>query len=601
MSLIDFYTEQLEQKGSFSITEEEAQAQVEQETYELAEEIISYYRENIPDFCEDYLNMNLHDFQKAIISAMNDNNYTMFLGGRGISKTFTTAAFCAGRCLLYPGTAIAVASGNRKQAVLLIKKIVEIIMPNSPCLQAEVEDFSLSVDKAFIKFRNGSSMQVVTASENSRGYRANILILDEFRMVNEITLTTVLRKFLTAPREPGYLNLPEYKANKKKYQERNKEIYMSSAWYCSHWSYRKCKDYAAKMMNDRMNYFVCGLPYQLAIKEGLLLQGAVEDEMSEATFNEIVWGMEMECRWFGDFAGGFFEYPVLEKSRTVPFPMLPKISGSRIGDDKHFSIPDKKLDEIRILSADIALMGSKKSENDASAIFINQMLPSTRGYTYNFVYAESSEGLLTSQQALQIRKLYEEFDCDYIVLDCQGVGLGVYDCLVEEIVDQETGYTYPPLSCCNDERMAERCVDPHADKVIWSVKADAQFNSDCATQLREGFRSGKIKLLISEFDCDELLDEIRTYKSATQEEKNIVLTQYINTSLAITELINLHSEVVNGKIRVKEKSGARKDRYSSLSYNCYVARQIETRNRTLNNRALKIGNLFDFRAPRIRR
>ena len=45
-------------------------------------------------------------------------------------------------------------------------------------------------------------------------------------MVKLDTINTVLKRFLTAPRQPGYLNNPEY----SHLLERNKEIYMSSAW-----------------------------------------------------------------------------------------------------------------------------------------------------------------------------------------------------------------------------------------------------------------------------------------------------------------------------------------------------------------------------------
>ena len=41
-------------------------------------------------------------------------------------------------------------------------------------------------------------------------------------------------------------------------------------------------------------------------------------------------------------------------------------------------------------------------------------------YISNIVYADSYEGLRTDDQALIIRKLYDEFECDYIVLDANG-------------------------------------------------------------------------------------------------------------------------------------------------------------------------------------
>ena len=47
------------------------------------------------------------------------------------------------------------------------------------------------------------------------------------------------------------------------------------------------------MLDDTTKYFVCGLPYQLSIKEGLLDNNAVADEMSEAGFNETKWSINI--------------------------------------------------------------------------------------------------------------------------------------------------------------------------------------------------------------------------------------------------------------------------------------------------------------------
>lgn len=169
------------------------------------------------------------------------------------------------------------------------------------------------------------------------------------------------------------------------------------------------------------NFFVCGLPYQLSMTEGLLNREAVMDEMSEAGFNEITWSMEMECLFWGDESGTFFSYDSISKTRKIKYPMLPDKAAALLNNSAKLRIPAKLPGEIRILSADIALMSSKKNRNDASALFLNQMMPSRNGrYTSNIVYSDSAEGLRTDEQALMIRRLYEEFQCDYIVLDCQG-------------------------------------------------------------------------------------------------------------------------------------------------------------------------------------
>ena len=194
------------------------------------------------------------------------------------------------------------------------------------------------------------------------------------------------------------------------------------------------------MLDDTKKQFVCGLPYQLSITEGLLDEETVTDEMAESDFNEIKFQMEYEALWYGNTDGSFFDYNSISKNRRIKYPMLPNKLAAKVNNSQQVKIPIKQNGEIRILSADIALMSSKKNNNDATAIFLNQLTPTKAGrYTSNIVYADSYEGLRTDDQALIVRKLFDEFDCDYLVLDTNGLGLGVYDCLSRDIVDPETG------------------------------------------------------------------------------------------------------------------------------------------------------------------
>ena len=204
-------------------------------------------------------------------------------------KSFLLAVFCCVRCILYPGTKVCIASGTRDQSINILEKIKIELEPNAPLLVHEIERLVISSSKSYIDFKNGSSIKVVTASDSARSNRANILLVDEFRLVSKDTIDTVLRKFLTAPRMPGYLHNKKYAHLK----ERNKEIYLSSAYFKSHWSYTKVRDYAKKMLSPDKKYFVCGLPYQLSILEGLLDSEAVADEMSEAGFSETKWSINI--------------------------------------------------------------------------------------------------------------------------------------------------------------------------------------------------------------------------------------------------------------------------------------------------------------------
>ena len=124
---------------------------------------------------------------------------------------------------MYPGSKIIVSSGTLKQANEVLLKIQDDFMLQSPILRSEIEKCNIGQNDATIKFKNGSWIKTRTSTENSRSARANIIIVDEFRMVDEAVLNMVLRKFLTSPRQPGYLQKPEY----AHLQERNKEIFLS--------------------------------------------------------------------------------------------------------------------------------------------------------------------------------------------------------------------------------------------------------------------------------------------------------------------------------------------------------------------------------------
>ena len=538
----------------------------------------AFYRKNPQRFCRDFMNVHLKLFQKILLFGMMHNNYFMFCASRGLGKTWLTALFCVVRCILFPGTKICVASSTRVQANEVLLKITDDFCKNygwgSDLLNNEISHKSVGQNNGIIQFKCGSWIRVVTASDTGRGARANILIVDEFRMVDLDVINTVLRKFLTAPRTPGYLNKKEY----EHLAERNKEIYMSSCWYTSHWSFEKAKAYVVNFLDANKKYFICGLPYQIAIKENLLSREQVEDEMSETDFDETKFSMEMGCLWYGDTGDAFFSFDDVSKRRKIQNAIYPP--------SEKYKVPELAIGERRILSVDVALMASKKNKNnDASSIFVNSCIPnSNNNYISNIVYAENHEGLTTDELGIIIMRLFYKMKCTDIALDTVGNGLGVYDFIIKNQLDPETGEIYPALSCCNNKDMEERCKVKGANKVVWCIKANQSFNNEMCTMLRAGFKNGKINLLVSEFEAEEILKErIKGYSKMSLVEQTNKKMPYIQTTLLIYELIKLNSKIEGSNVKIKEQSGERKDRYSSLGYSYMVARQIEVDYKPRNN------------------
>ena len=555
----------------------------------------AFYRKNPQRFVKEYLNINLKLFQKILIYMMIVSTNFMYIASRGSGKTWLTSLYCIVRCILYPGTKICIASGYKSQSLECIQKIAEDFMKNyswgSENLRREIQYISTSMNNACVELRNGSWIKIVTSNDSARHNRANIIVVDEFRMVDLNIINTVLRKFLTAPRSPGYLNNPKY----KHLAERNCEIYMSSAWFKSHWSYEKLKAYFVNMLDDTKRYFCVGLSYHLAIKEGLLSREQVEDEMSEADFDPLSFKMEMGAEWFGDTDGAFFKYDDISARRRIKSSFYPL----EIYKNHQIKIPELAVNEKRILSVDVALLASKKHDNDAAALLINSAIPTDNNdYISNIVYAETHEGLTTDELGILVMRLFYQFNCTDLVLDTNGQGIGVYDFIIKQQYDGEYGITYDAMTCINDSNMADRCKVKNANKVVWSVKATADFNTKAALSLRASFQNGSINLLVSEFEAEEIIKKIRGYSKMTDREKLLLKVPYMQTSLMVNELINLEHEVKGTNIKIKERPGMRKDRFSALQYSCKICQELAIKSKPKSS-SKDLVDILPFRRAKI--
>lgn len=552
----------------------------------------SFYRKNPQRFVVEYLNITLKLFQKILIYMMMVSTNFMYIASRGSGKTWLVSLYCVIRCILYPGTKICVASGFKAQALEVIQKINDDFMKNygwgSANLRSEIDDISTSINNAHIDFRNGSWIKIVSSNDSARHNRATLIVIDEFRMVDLNTINTVLRKFLTAPRSPGYLNNPKY----AHLTERNIEMYMSSAWYKSHWSYSKLQAYFANMLDDTKKYFCCGLPYQLAIKEGLLSREQVEDEMSEADFDQTAFNMEMGAIWFGDTDGAFFKFDDISPRRKIRNAFYPL----EIYKNHKIKIPELAPNERRILSVDVALLASKKHNNDAAALMINSAIPTDKNdYISNYVYLETHEGMTTDELGILVMRLFYQFNCTDLVLDTNGQGIGVYDFIIKPQYDAEYNITYSAMTCINDDNMADRCKIRNANKVVWSIKATADFNTKAAIALRSAFQNGSINLLVSDFEAEELVHKIRGYSKMTSKEQSLLKLPYIQTSFMVNELINLEHEIKGTNIKITERSGMRKDRYSALMMNNKICQELSIKLKPKNNNTENLINLLPIK------
>lgn len=547
----------------------------------------AFYRANPHRFGIDYLGMTwMATFQQILINVFFMFNYTMVIASRGMGKSQIVAAALCIYCILYPGTQVVIAAGVRSQSLNVLNKIIDEFYPKSQNLQNEIASFKIVPSEAYIKFKNGSIIKVVTAKDSSRSARAHLVIVDEFVQVKETIINTVLRKFKAGQRRPDFFDKPKYtdKQNVPKPKdwvhvpkEPNREVYISSAYYKYHYSWAKFNAFYKSMIKGE-SYFVCGFPYQLPVSAGYYPLSQIQEEMQEENFDSVSWSMEMESMFFGESTSAFFSYKDVSTQRKLILPVYPKPYYELLGDPK-IKYQKKKLGEIRLLGIDVATQGGSK--NDATAISLLQMMPTNYGYSRSATYMETIDGGHGQDQAIRIRQLYDDLDCDFVVIDCNGVGLSVFDELAQDQYDSERKIVYEAWSCINDEAMAARCRNPDAPKIMYSVKATAQFNSDAAVYLRDCMRRGKIRFLTDEADGKEWLNGSKAFQNLAVEDQVMYEAPFYQISAFVNEIVNLDYTLLNDKIKVKERSGARKDRYSSILYANFIAGEIERKHRNM--------------------
>lgn len=167
--------------------------------------------------------------------------------------------------------------------------------------------------------------------------------------------------------------------------------------------------------------------------------------------------------------------------------------------------------------------------------------------------------------------------------------IAVYEALAKIMYDDERGVEYAPLRAMNDDVLANRVQSPGAQPLIYCFSASARLNSAMAVGLRCLMVENQLDLLVPlDVGVDELNKFSRRYAMGVSEDERLYWEgPYIETMLLVNELVELQYDKAEatGLIRVREKSGMMKDRYSALAMGCDFAARLsrDLLNDSMNN------------------
>ena len=295
--------------------------------------LAKFLRGNLAFTTELISGIRLAPYQEITLRGMLNRNFSMCVWGRGCGKTFIASVFCFLQCIFEPGTKILIAGPTFRTARFIFNNLEKII--NSKGAELLSQAFSTKPSKRNDQYEwliNGGSITAVPLSgEKIRGFRANILVLDEYLLLPEETIKTVLMPFLVAPQDMAErirvrgIEDELIKRGKMKEEQRmvfgnnSKMIALSSASYTFENLYKTYQDWTQKIYKPKesgeSSYFISQMGYE-ALPEEMIDTTIIEEARSSGGTSNSSFQREY-CAQFTDGSDSYFSAKKMHEC-TVP-------------------------------------------------------------------------------------------------------------------------------------------------------------------------------------------------------------------------------------------------------------------------------------------
>jgi len=540
---------------------------------------VTFYRRNPSFFIEHYMGVNLYFYQRFWINLMATSTEFAAIASRASAKSWLIGVYAIARCILYPGTTVALASSTKAQAGLIISEKCQALHDAHPNIARETLAIVTNQNKWAMTFHNGSKINVVVSGEGGRGHRSNVTVLEERRLIENVIIDSIIRPFLVSRQAP-FMNLPEW-ADNPEVREEAQEIIITSSYYKSYEWYPEIKKFIKQMASGNPDTKVIFFDYLISLHHGIKTKKQMQRE--KQNLDPITFLMEYGNIPYGSSLLSMFKLGLFQ--RTVKRGWKPMRNEDIMAGRKNpYNIP-KLQDELRLVSVDVAMRAG--STNDNTIITCARLLPTKKGWSTEITYIESYNGVNTLTQALRIKQIYEEFQSDGLILDIANAGISVFDALSAVTKDEVRGKEYPaytvmPSPYLDDKlylELKDRTLGQDATACIFPIFANASLNSQISVAFKDRLKRKLVSFLVDDNTEEEFLIKSGNQDILDQEDTGVrayLLQAHLQTTLLINECIALEMAIVSGLIKLEEPEGARKDRYTACSYLNYYVSLLDT-------------------------
>ena len=318
--------------------------------------LAKFLRNNLSLTVELIAGVKLAPYQEVTLKGLFNKNFSMCVWGRGCGKTFIAAVYCFLQCIFVPETKILIAGPTFRTARFIFNNIEKFVESKGAELLAQAFGHKSKRNDAYEWKINGGTITAIPLSgEKIRGFRANVLVLDEFLLLPEDTIKTVLMPFLVAPqnmKERLDIRQQEDQLIKKGlmtederivFKNNSKMIALSSASYTFENLFRTYKDWIQKIKSndeDRTKYFISQMSYE-ALPEEMIDTTIIEEARSGGESHSSF--QREYCAQFTDGSDSYFSARKMHECTIndgeEPTAKIKGQSGSRyvLGIDPSFS------------------------------------------------------------------------------------------------------------------------------------------------------------------------------------------------------------------------------------------------------------------------
>lgn len=541
--------------GNRVVTEERLEA-ILPELEQYYELWLSYPDKLVDILLPEDTTFRLFPFQKVSLRVNARHHRVAQTATRGYSKSFIAVLGKMLKCVLLPGTKETMVAEHKVQTAQIGREKVNELFGLMPLLKEEVNfkkgsQTSMSTDGVRLVYKNTAEFDIVGIRDSTRGGRRNGLLAEEFKDLPSKEMNEVVLPLLNISRRmtTGELNPNEI---------HQQQTFVGSAGYKNSYAYDKVIEILVDSVLNPDKAFCWGGSYVVPMYHGLLNQDFVDGLRRSETYDEDSFAREFLSKWSSTAEGSLFDFEKLQGLRKI------KRAEWKARNDE---------DVFYVLSVDVA----RNSARTVAEIF--KIRRGKDYFTKDVVNIITMAGRNFLYQAAKIKELDSAFDFHTVVIDANGLGVGLMDFLMTENVEATTGITYPSWNIQNISEYKQYAIDQKvgAPAKIHVIKTNQHSAGNIHSNAYNELFSGRVRLLIDEKAAKSALLDLQKGRRMGLQERLRHLEPYKNTTLLINETSNLKINRNHTYLKLDMiQTNAEKDTFSALEYGLWVISSMES-------------------------